>query len=1065
MRLGVILFIVCILHNVSAQTFEQITELDNIEVRNVAAVHQDDYSFIWFAKDDGFFRYDGHHLRSIADLSDHKNLVGDKDVFRIRKDHEGVFWLCGSTGVLLSVDPSTYEVNSYTLPITKKLANNSSFDTASDENFIYIASETGMMILDRQSKEIEVLIPREHLVGDHPGDLNTMYCLFQDRFQKDKLWLLTRGGLLSYYKSTKKVYYHTKTLTDIYHYGTTALWDVRQDDEGRLWVGGGYYGAQYYDPAADSWTYFDDKAYSPHTENVNNQVQKTYEKSENEVWVFSRSSGFGYANLDKKKYTYFKRNPDSKQSILKGRYSKIFQDKDGAFWIGGTEGISYFNPKFQKIKKIELPFSKSYQSDIDESHAISWEQLDEKTVLVGTALADGIYLSDLNQQTIENISNIKLHNGKVVKIWDYLDQVLPAWEIIKLENGPVLVSIAGRIFEYDIRQKILKESNLPFLQEKSPPRPSKMIESKDGSLWMIDYFGDVVQIEVPSFKLKHRYRRSDIYKGDADIEGDYSVDLDEDSRGNIWLSTHFNIFKIKPENKTVTPFSSTYKEINDFVRSISEELVITKDDVMYIASETKGLLKVDLNDKNNHKFYTIKDGLPSERVYCVTEDGVKKVWVGTKNGLAVLNTENDKFSIIQKTHGIVENNLQHFWSADIEISKYDKVFFYSPEYFVYTDVEAFGNFSTPPIPLISAIEVLDNTAASNYSLHSQSEITLEYNENYFTAHLGTDSYTLSKSQKFEYILDGYDDKWHSTDNASVSYTKVPHGKYTFSVNAADFNGNWSTEPRKVQIEIIPPFWKTIWFRLICLFIFLAVAYAIYKWWLNNIQEKERMKSEFDRKLAQTEMDALRAQMNPHFLFNCLNSIKNYALTKGPFETADYLTKFSHLIRLILQNSKNSTVMLQDELEALKLYVEIEDLRFAERFEYEFKIDDDLEILSAHIPPMILQPYVENAIWHGLMHKQNGVGKLIVEIKNMGNVLQCTIEDNGIGRDKAMEIKKRKEGLRKKSLGMKITKNRIDLTNHLYNIDTKVNIVDLKNSNGEGVGTRIVIEIPLIDKHT
>ena len=219
-----------------------------------------------------------------------------------------------------------------------------------------------------------------------------------------------------------------------------------------------------------------------------------------------------------------------------------------------------------------------------------------------------------------------------------------------------------------------------------------------------------------------------------------------------------------------------------------------------------------------------------------------------------------------------------------------------------------------------------------------------------------------------------------------------------------------------------------------------------------------MKTDFEKRLANVEMHALRAQMNPHFIFNCLNSIDYYIL-KNDMETAsDYLNRFSRLIRLILQNSRSNYVNLKDELEALKLYIEMESLRFDESFDYEVKIGKGLQLEEIEIPPMLLQPYVENAIWHGLMQRE-GKGKLDLVITKQNGHLNCIIEDNGIGREAAMAIRS-KSATRRKSMGMQITEDRIGMINRLYNTDARINIEDLKDDKGKASGTRVNLEIPL-----
>jgi len=227
-----------------------------------------------------------------------------------------------------------------------------------------------------------------------------------------------------------------------------------------------------------------------------------------------------------------------------------------------------------------------------------------------------------------------------------------------------------------------------------------------------------------------------------------------------------------------------------------------------------------------------------------------------------------------------------------------------------------------------------------------------------------------------------------------------------------------------------------------------------------------LKEEFNKKITEIETTALRAQMNPHFLFNVLNSIKYYMVQNDARTASRYLTKFARLIRLILNNSKSHMVQLDDELKALELYIEMENFRFNDKFDYEIVIADEIETEQIEIPPLILQPYVENAIWHGLMHKEDGRGKLQVKVlpsEEDERTIRFIIEDNGIGREKAAVLKTR-SATRHKSVGTKITQDRIEMTNKLYDIKASVKIIDLKDEFTERpLGTRIVVHLPIPSK--
>jgi ligand-binding sensor domain-containing protein/putative methionine-R-sulfoxide reductase with GAF domain len=228
------------------------------------------------------------------------------------------------------------------------------------------------------------------------------------------------------------------------------------------------------------------------------------------------------------------------------------------------------------------------------------------------------------------------------------------------------------------------------------------------------------------------------------------------------------------------------------------------------------------------------------------------------------------------------------------------------------------------------------------------------------------------------------------------------------------------------------------------------------------EEKEEARltlMETQQKMADVEMQALRAQMNPHFIFNCLNSINRYIVKSDQATASLYLTKFAKLIRLILDNSNSKNIILSNELDALKLYIDMEALRFDKKFSYRISVDDNVPADSIEVPPLIIQPYVENAIWHGLLHKQT-VGHLTIHISLPGNnMLQCVIEDNGIGRAKARELRS-KSATTKKSLGMKLTESRLALLNKHAELNASVEIIDLVEPTNEAAGTKVILSIPI-----
>ncbi len=224
------------------------------------------------------------------------------------------------------------------------------------------------------------------------------------------------------------------------------------------------------------------------------------------------------------------------------------------------------------------------------------------------------------------------------------------------------------------------------------------------------------------------------------------------------------------------------------------------------------------------------------------------------------------------------------------------------------------------------------------------------------------------------------------------------------------------------------------------------------------ETQQRLLAEFNQKLSKAELKALQSQINPHFIFNSLNSIKNYILTNKPTDAARYLTDFANLIRSVLQQSQQSFISLKDELEILELYIRLEQMRFENKFDFSFQIDEQVDTTYIKIPALLLQPYVENAIWHGLMHKE-AKGELKIEVKMGQDEVLCTIEDNGIGRKKSTEIHS-KTARPHKSMGLQINGERLKVLHELHKLDIEVEIFDLESVDKEPLGTKIMIHFPL-----
>jgi sensor histidine kinase YesM len=306
---------------------------------------------------------------------------------------------------------------------------------------------------------------------------------------------------------------------------------------------------------------------------------------------------------------------------------------------------------------------------------------------------------------------------------------------------------------------------------------------------------------------------------------------------------------------------------------------------------------------------------------------------------------------------------------------------------------------------------------------------------------------------YRYQLVGVTTGWTDAGSSNmIRFTSLPPGHYQFRIESSINNINWFEGTEVLAWSIAFPFWQRWWFVTLVALFFLGFLYYYLMRRIVIAKEKEQVKRQYEKRIAEVEMHALRAQMNPHFMFNSLNSINNFILKNDPDNASGYLTKFSRLMRLILDNSRSEWIVLENELKALELYIQLEVVRFDEVFEYELNIDPGVDVSTTYVPPMIIQPYVENAIWHGLLHRHQPGGKLSIHIWREGELLSIKIEDNGVGRTEAARLKS-KSATKHKSHGLKITAERMEIVNRIYNVNAHVDIEDVKGQNGMAGGTR------------
>jgi ligand-binding sensor domain-containing protein len=466
---------------------------------------------------------------------------------------------------------------------------------------------------------------------------------------------------------------------------------------------------------------------------------------------------------------------------------------------------------------------------------------------------------------------------------------------------------------------------------------------------------------------------------------------------------------------------------------------------LWIATNERGLF---CYSKNKLYEYNQVKGMNSNKINELDIDKNGTVWVATNKGINKITISNGlEKAMIQsfnETHGLPNLEVEHLTVFN------DKVWCSTKEHLFYFECDKMIPNLVHPYVYIKSISINDS------SVSMANSPILKYDQNNITFEFTGLTYKSTEKREFLYRMIGYQPEWKSSITGQTQYTNLPNGDYTFEVVALNNDKVKSVKPAVFHFTILKPLWLTWWFIIIEIILLIIAIYLFISWRINKIKTAEKEKTLINQKLAEFQMTALRAQMNPHFVFNAISSIQHYILTNDKYNSYDYLAKFSKLIRNVLDNSQEEYITLEKEIITLSLYVELEKIRFKVPFDFSLKVNDELDQSDILIPTMLIQPYIENAIWHGLMPKQNDcLLELIIEQK--GDNLVIIIADNGVGR-RGFSKPKNKNHVSK---AMGLTDQRIKALSVSNNATFTVEIIDLKTEEDLPVGTEVKIMIPLL----
>lgn len=809
--------------------------------------------------------------------------------------------------------------------------------------------------------------------------------------------------------------------------------------------------------------------------------------SKNEICVFSP---LGIWKWDSEKDQI---QPLANSEFSKKNYQFAMQLQNGMILLSTAEGeIFEFNPLTESFKK---------QKSLPENQVVIGMVKNSSGILLSTD--DSVYHSSakgyrlLFQTDSEKVQHIN-YDKTTGNIWLSTTQGLiklqpenPAFEILNLYNSKAVtksiiedqnhqiwtLNSAGEIWKYDGKsaQKIFETGpHYPYGINYSAGHlflstQNGIFKYEAGNFVKMNLSGLEIQSEIvktiitPQNELwvvlaSHpivRYAWPGLQKNQIPFANPPEFwfdnkwqDIKVDSKNRIWLvgwmPKSFGITYFTPENQSF--FDISNKKINPdrgrFVGDYYTSIGLGKDQTMYF-SAYGGWNQTDSNGKILKRVDMNTHEIIDSSIRGIAEDSKGNVYFATTEGLHIYRTNLDRVVRLNKMDGLPTNYLIHSF-LDL---KNQKLAIGTEGGLVLVDKEKALNTSLKNRLEIS--QILVNDLPIFISNHF---IELSKDERDITIQFSDLSYLPAEKVHFRYRF-ADESTWHNLGNKSeLTLNYLQPGDYSVLIQALDNLGNVQSKTLQLDIHAKPPFTKSYPFYILMFLVFVGLTFLVFRYFWNRRQKEQN----YLRKIKEAEMKTLRSQMNPHFLFNTLNSINSYIVQHKTDDASSYLTTFSKLMRSILENSKKEQISLKNELDTLRLYLELESARLEHSFDYMYNIDNEIDEFDVQVPPLIIQPFAENAIWHGLRNR-DGRGMLEIKVKQpQEDLLAIYIEDNGIGREASQKLKKQET--QHKSYGIDITIDRIKTLNP----ENGFLINDLYDAAGKATGTQIIITLKLKD---
>lgn len=696
-------------------------------------------------------------------------------------------------------------------------------------------------------------------------------------------------------------------------------------------------------------------------------------------------------------------------------------DQSGVLWVGGNgNGIQNFDLRLPRLTG--SPYEKNFHEDVLT-----------KMLRIPSYEINNTYLHNMHPYRLRWVK------GSDDKIW--------------ISEGGNEQTVTADVCYVDKGHLVFPPWHYTDSSVKTHIQINGMAFSASGKLWGIDYFLRPVYFNTQTHAVT-------VYRSVAPViySSAFTVNsLLMEGEETFWISTSlkglYRYNKRTGETIHYTQHDSPGSlPTNQLMNLVNDPYA---DTIMWMGTLGSGLVKFN-KVTGKCRIYTTGDGLPNNTIYAVIAAG-NKLWCSSNKGLFSFDLQTEKVQSYTSKDGLLGDEFNRFHYLQLPDNR---IAFGGVDGYTVINPVQMPDDDFRPVTAITNFGIANVPADAGYAgsplhqaINSLQEMVLPYYQNFLTFEFAALEFNITEKLQYRYRLQGFDDKWITTGTDNIAtYTNIPPGNYTLKINATNTAGKWSSYVKVLHIIIRPPFWKTWWFISLCVAAAGGLIYLFIKERIAVVRKEEQQKRHFEREAMELKAQALRAQMNPHFIFNCLNSIKALIQEDSKKQAIIYLTTFSKLIRNQL-NSAQQEVSLHEELETCKLYVQLESLRFGSKVVYEFTTDENVDTHSFKVPPLILQPFIENAIWHGILPKEGG--KVTVTVRPQPNGVQCTIDDNGIGRETSL-LNKAQNTPTYQSKGMKLVQSRLQCYNVINNQRYSIEVIDKKDPASKPAGTMVIV---------